>query len=348
MGGKPKTTTNKTKVTINKSTCIKCNKECLEKPETFEEQSIDCDCCQQWYHVTCAEMSEGKHDAISNFKLKWYCFHCDMGAASLYEMCVSLRSQQMELKNEVSGLARRIEKCEVSDAATVNRVSVCEQNTTSLTIKVNNLKDSVLNEVKAHLSLENTENNPLQTIKRDIITEVKAELGSTSKVPEQTSPWKTVNGPTPQFKDILRQEVREQKELEAIRENLVISGIAESDSISDLDKVHKLLKDEMDIEPQIESIERCGKLRQDQEKPRLLKIRIVNTDTRKKILQKAKNLRDSDCEHIRNSVWIRPDQTRKQQEESKNLRDELRARRLQDPTKTLKIIKGVIQEVNQD
>ena len=345
MGGKPKTITNNKNKAVNKSMCHKCSKECVEKPATFEETSIDCDICQQWYHVTCAEMCKGKHDAISDFQLKWYCMHCDMGAASLYEMCVSLRSQQIELKKEVSGLAERVEKCEVSDARTIQRISKCEESTTSLTTKVNNLKDSVLTDVKAHLLL-NSADNPLTDIKQAIVSELKDEI-TKSKSIEPTSPWKTATGPTPQFKEILRQQVREEKELEAIRDNLVISGIIETQATSDAEKVKTLLREELEIEVQIDHVERCGKLRTDQEKPRLLKVRITNSETRRKILQKAKTLRQAESDYIKNNVYIRPDQTRKQQEDSKNLREKLRARKLQEPEKIFKIIKGVVTEVDQ-
>ena len=345
MGGRSKTKTSKQTKEINKATCQKCNKECVEKPAVFEETSIDCDICQQWYHVTCAEMCKGKHDAISDFKLKWYCKHCDMGAASLYEMCVIIRSQQIDLKREVSGLAERVMKCEVSDAATIQRISVCEQSTSDLTTKVGNLKDSVLTDVKAHL-LVNSADNPLTTMKQEIISEIKADITKGKHI-EPTSPWKTNAGPTPQFKEILRQQVREEKEMEAIRENLVISGIIETQETSDIEKVSTLLREELEMEVQIDHAERCGKLREGQDKPRLLKIRISNSESRRKILQKAKNLRQAESDYIKNNIYIRPDQTRKQQEDSKNLRDELRARKLQEPEKTFKIIKGVVTEVNQ-
>ena len=88
---------------------------------------------------------------------------------------------------------------------------------------------------------------------------------------------------------------------------------------------------------------RLGKPNPD--RPRLLKVVVPNSENRQKILLKAKDLRKSTCKETREKVYIRPDQTKKQQLESKNLRDDLRARRLQNPTKMYRIVKGVIEEI---
>ena len=67
--------------------------------------------------------------------------------------------------------------------------------------------------------------------------------------------------------------------------------------------------------------------------------------TRKQILSKAVTLRNSEDEYIKENVFTRPDQTPKQQEESKNLRDQLKLTRRRNPGKTFKIHRGVIKEV---
>ena len=86
---------------------------------------------------------------------------------------------------------------------------------------------------------------------------------------------------------------------------------------------------------------------EDPNKPRLLKLHIKTKDNRKKILQNAKNLRNSEDAHIKQNVYISPDQTKKQQLESKNLRDQLKTKRLEDPLKVFKIEKGLVVEVMQ-
>ena len=96
----------------------------------------------------------------------------------------------------------------------------------------------------------------------------------------------------------------------------------------------------------IESIEWCGRKRAgDQEKPRLVKIKLRTQDNRKKILSKAKLLRESPDDYTQKQIYIRPDQTRKQQQDSKNLRDALRQMRLENPEKEYKIYRNQITEV---
>ena len=69
---------------------------------------------------------------------------------------------------------------------------------------------------------------------------------------------------------------------------------------------------------------------------------------RKEILQNAKKIRDSEDEHIKTKVFINPDQTKKQQLDSKNLRLELKARKLANQGKVFKIKRGVIIEITED
>ena len=63
---------------------------------------------------------------------------------------------------------------------------------------------------------------------------------------------------------------------------------------------------------------------------------------RKEILRKAPMLRNANEEETREHVYIRPDQTLKQQLESKNLRDQLRRMKQEEPEKNYKIKRGKI------
>ena len=132
--------------------------------------------------------------------------------------------------------------------------------------------------------------------------------------------------------------------------NLVISGIEESNSAEeDMVKVTDLVKKELNVTPLIEKVERCGKKITNPDgssSPRLLKLFMQNSRSRKDLLQRAKDLRESRDENVKGNVFIRPDQTPKQQLESKNLRDQLRQMRAanQDPNIIYYIRRGVIEE----
>ncbi len=62
------------------------------------------------------------------------------------------------------------------------------------------------------------------------------------------------------------------------------------------------------------------------EKPRLLKIRLRSPKVKRKILNKAKELKESEIEHIK-KIFITPDLTPAERDENKKLRNELQRRK---------------------
>ena len=116
-------------------------------------------------------------------------------------------------------------------------------------------------------------------------------------------------------------------------------------------KVIELLEEQLDITADISDTERIGKPRQQKEGeaaplPRLLKLKFVTQRSRKEVLSKATTLRNSNVEHVKTKVYIRPDMTKLQLEESKNLRELLQQTRASNPGRTYKIFRNKIIEVN--
>ena len=155
----------------------------------------------------------------------------------------------------------------------------------------------------------------------------------------------------------LQTEITEYDRIQSIKLNLVCSGIKESD-LTDEEEVEaadrttfiNLIKDEFNIIADVEKVKRFGRKKNPTEgtappPPRLLKIRMKDQKTRKLILSKAVTLRNSANEYVSQNVYIRPDQTLKQQEESKNLRDQLKLKRQQNQGRTFKIYRGQIKDV---
>ena len=152
---------------------------------------------------------------------------------------------------------------------------------------------------------------------------------------------------------LLSDMLKEKEQINKIKLNLVVSGVEESNSNEDdINKITDILAKELNINPQIAKVERCGKLRNNEDgspgKPRLLKLYMKNARNRKELLQKAKDLRNSRDEYVKENVYLRPDQTLKQQKDSKNLRDRLRHLREQNPEKIYFIKRGVIEELERN
>ena len=150
----------------------------------------------------------------------------------------------------------------------------------------------------------------------------------------------------PALKPMINTEISERDQIEAIKHNLIISGIPENLNVQDdLIKFTQMIKDEMDIIAEIESAERIPR-KTESDNPKLLRVVFKEMKMRKAVLSKATTLRQSENEDVKTKVFIRPELTKRQLEESKNLTTQLRAKRKDNPLRTFKIYRGKIIETN--
>ena len=124
--------------------------------------------------------------------------------------------------------------------------------------------------------------------------------------------------------------MNEVEDRERRRPNLIVAGMQELEDGSvedrkkfDADKIDVLFKELCDFEDSVvSSVFRIGK--NNSSGPRLLKVICRDSDSKRSLLRKSKDLRDSTKYK---NVYINPDLTPTQQRENKRLRQELRARR---------------------
>lgn len=127
--------------------------------------------------------------------------------------------------------------------------------------------------------------------------------------------------------------------------NIVIHNLPETgNKQKDTEEVKNLFKDEFNLicNIQCEETTRLGKYID--ERNRVLKITMPSMSDRKLVLRRAKELRNSNSE-LYSRIYIKPDLTKKQQEESKNLQAKLRQTRQENPTTNWTIRKGKIVEI---
>ena len=153
----------------------------------------------------------------------------------------------------------------------------------------------------------------------------------------------------PELANIVRSEISERELMEKLKDNLVIAGIAEKGSNeADQTEVTEVINKELGIHLQISETERIGKIYEPRDgeevRPRLLRLKFTDKNCRKQVLTSGIKLRNSATADVKNTVFIRPDLTWKQREEQKNLRDLLRKKRAENPTRTYKISKNEIKE----
>jgi len=119
----------------------------------------------------------------------------------------------------------------------------------------------------------------------------------------------------------VKEDVEETLEIERRKLNIVIHRVPDIDAEKDTDSVEEILTEglHMDFERHIETLMRIGRLTEG--KPRPLRILLKSIDRKKKILSRAKSLKDNDKFK---RMFISPDLTRRQQALDKELRMQLK------------------------
>ena len=300
--------------------CNICTKTLDDDDEEGEMiKSLECEHCGKWSHNACANVTPDIFELINQHNFRWFCPTCEgksLNLSNLFVYYQHLQLQHRELMNEVAVLKTRLDTKD--DARSTNS----EQN--------------------SHFPSLLGANTPKDTtqITKFVDDHVKPAISSAVSKSSEVSA-------------LLSDMIEEKEQINKIKLNLVVSGVEESTSNEeDVTKITNILTNELKISPQIEKVERCGKLRPNEDgspsKPRLLKLFMKNARNRKELLQKAKELRNSRDEYTKNNIYLRPDQTLKQQKDSKNLRDKLRQLRSDNPGKVYFIKKGVIEEREQN
>ena len=348
---KPETENNDDQVKCG--SCMKFLWEKDEADDSGQDQSknLECEVCLRWFHAVCIDDGVAMYNIMTKQKsIHWFCPQCDHAAAEIHKKVTFLQGEYAQLRQDLTALSTKITKNENAIKAAQNN---CEA---IVTDKFNLEKAAMKSEIKQEIETE----------LNDIIKQKLQELNLNPELddPEQeedadddnTNAWNDVNRrrnhlrqhmPTPNLRNIINQEMHEQKQIADIKLNLVMSGIPETGSEEqDRNKAIEIICAELDIEAEIEKVVRCGKkIPEDPTKPRKLKLFMRSQANRKQILQNASKLRESVNEDTKAKVFINADQTKKQQLESKNLQDQLKTKRLEEPGKTFKIRKGEIIEI---
>lgn len=134
----------------------------------------------------------------------------------------------------------------------------------------------------------------------------------------------------------------EQEDIQSRKLQLMIHNLEEVNELEeDAQQIQALIgKLNIGEEVQLNDIRRMGNA--DPAKIRLTRIAVQSLSVKRKILAKAKRLRELPETDKFAKVYIRPDLTVKQQKESKNLYDTLQQKRREDPYTHYKIQKGKI------
>ena len=318
--------------------CGKCKEEFTETDKKNTISWITCDVCQLWYHGKCVSLTATDIKTLTKIKAaKWYCDLCNNMASKIINQIVSLNSEQTKMKAEISALKdcldnmkSDIEKIaktkEKTNIELVKKVVQEELNEKDTPLSEEEIKEIIQKEIKSATDSSNQNNVDFPQLSPANYSKALKELATTE---------------LPKY---VRNELSERDQIEKLKMNLIISGLPEKNSDeTDMLEVKTLLEKELNINADISKTERLKK--NNTQDIALLRVVFVTQQSRREVLKKAVELRKSINKNVREKIFIRPDLTKMQLTEQKNLRDQLKEMRAANPGKTYKITRNEVKEV---
>lgn len=336
--------------------------------------TIECEICIRWFHTLCVDVSDQKYTMLVENNFHWYCPDCDVASKQLYKRVTSLQVENTKLKQDLSALTTKVTKVEASIdtkiAAANNKLDTdlrAQITTESSSLKnefnkkINVQVAKIKEDLKAELLGELNQDDKLQNLKDELTADMNNKL---AEIPEyrhedQRAPeaeaenWQEVQNPRRRWENrqALQTEVNEALEekirIDKRKKNLIASELPEQNSREDeIAMLDDLIKNTLNIPEQyvITEVTRLGT--RIENKKRLLRFTLQDLSSKKLILRKATTLRKIKEGENFYKVYIKPDLTPKQAQESKNLVAQLNQTRDDNPTKKFKIYRGKITEIN--
>ena len=312
----------------NNGECGKCNVEFKGKGANH---AMHCDLCEKWFHLECTDVPEALYKAMSKFEVKavkWLCDKCDR---TFMESAAELKRKQESMEREMQGMGRQMEELQAKQIEDNRKL---KERMDALEAEMVGMKSEIRDAGR-----DGKEGRALIVKKPG-----EKQLNEGSRVEgasggEDNEGWQMVNRKRERE---LQAQVVETMEREKRKSNIIIMGLNKEMTEKEMEDfigemIGTILETE-DVELKVQG--RIGK-KMDGEKKRPVKVEIRDAAARRKIIQKASNLKK---EPKYEKIYVSPDLTRKQQEGDKALRDKVKEFRNQGK-EGLKISKGcVVQE----
>ena len=261
---------------------------------------------------------------ITNLNLHWYCPPCEGAASKLHQWSVKLQAEQDNLKADLTNLKDRMKAAE-DKINGIDKVTLKQE-----------LKQEIIQELKQEQPVTK------QLVKDEVTATMNAfrEENPVPNAPPPVSP----NTSSVRLTAAVKDAITERENIDKRKLNLMLINLKEAeDPTTDIAQVQDLITNKLKVNEEIVITDstRLGNVKPGGN-PRLLKITLETLSMKRKILSTATKLRTLDENDKFYKVYIKPDLTPKQQEESKNLYDQLKLIRTQNPANQYKILKGKI------
>ena len=276
---------------------------------------IQCESCEKWLCCKCQQVPKGMLTAIQKWPhLHWYCMECE--AISTLRVKVSTTSEPQESTGNLAEIFKTPEISKIVETIAVETASL------------------IVTTIQSDLSKESLK---MTASYAKVVKDMSAITGGPPQAWKSTNPFtpaanNETNTPTPSRPQQVVENIDEYLEREKRKLNLIIHNLPESASSDPAARSHheeenfkKILKDEFRLTGvQVEKYVRLGRPNVERPRPRLLLVVLKDFQSKREILRKAKDLRDSTTW---GNIYISPDLTPKERELNKSLRMELRERK---------------------
>lgn len=314
----------------NGGECGKCHVDFGKEKGKGANQAMICDLCEKWFHLECTTVPEALYKVISKFEVKavkWLCEKCDRTfVESAAELKKKQESMEKELEKMGGQMAEMQAKLDEDNRKLKERMDGLEAEMTGMKNEIRDAGREVKERVMEKVSTDRQVNG-----EGGRAGEESREAGNEG--------WRVMNRTKERE---LQMQVVETMEREKRKNNIIIMGLSEEMNEKETEE---FIGEMLGVILETEEVElkvhgRIGK-KQDGDKKRPVKVEIKDATVRRRIIQKASNLKK---ETKYEKTYISPDLTRKQQEEDKALRDKVKEFRNQG-MEGVKISKGcVVQE----
>lgn len=283
------------------------------KPETspkcgqckqHKQEVLKCERCLEILCAKCQQMDTAHLLILKQYDVSWFCNKCKPKALNAIHTDKEIEDRCAEYMSQIT---KRIIRVETS-----------------------------LKEKATKKDLENSTqeiNTQIQTLQQEVSKLIQHQTHTTVNHPTMTTQANQ------DLATAVKEEITEREQIMAKKLNLIIHGMKENGQ--DLHEVKQMMTTCLKLDAAPESVTRIGQ--PDHSKPRMILAVMRNINDKKKVLSKAKEIRNSSEERY-NTVFIRPDLTPRQRAESKNLQAQLMRRREDNPNKTYKIYRSEIIE----
>lgn len=258
---------------------------CTQCSKMVSEKGLQCSFCDNWYCNPCTDLSEAVLKSLDNTPecLMWFCRACLTALPGLKKLLI------------------RVTACETEHESMNRRLEKLEQKEQELQLKSSELEEKVNSVSSGQSGTENVIQNSNSNIS-EVIDSVLME-----KTDREKRKLNLIAFNMPEC-DKQSSLARREDDLLSLRELFFSTLNVDSDiEISDPVRLGKRIDTNSD----------------ESDKPRPLRFKVVDTESKNISLKASKYLRSSNDE-AKKQVYVTPDLTKKQRDEAYNLREEKR------------------------